>query len=62
MPLDQTAGDSGGGRALLGGYEDAQAVMATATHSPTPGIDHETDQEAIMKGIQRKVKQTQKER
>lgn len=49
VPLHQTAGDPCGSRALLRGYHDAQAVVATAAHGPAPGINHEADQEAVEK-------------
>lgn len=45
MPLDQSAGDPGGRRALPGGDDDAHAVVATSSHGAAPGVDHETDQE-----------------
>lgn len=47
VPFDQAAGDAGGGATLARGDDDSQAVVATPSHGPAPGVYHEADQEAV---------------
>lgn len=49
VPLHQPACHPCGGTALPGWDNDTQAVVAATTHGSTPGIHHETDQEAEAK-------------
>lgn len=67
MPLDQSAGDPGGRRALPGRDDDAHAVVAAASHGATAGVHHEADQEPAKgkkkrNGVRRTKRHGQKDR
>lgn len=44
VPLDQSACDPSGCRALPGRDDDTHAIVTTSSHGATSGIDHKTDQ------------------